>query len=29
MREVSRSIWFDLKIILLTILRGFVGRNVY
>jgi len=23
------SIWFDLKIILLTILRGFVGRNVY
>ena len=23
------SIWFDLKIILLTVLRGFVGRNVY
>lgn len=23
------SIWFDLKIILLTILRGFVGTNVY
>jgi putative colanic acid biosysnthesis UDP-glucose lipid carrier transferase len=23
------SIWFDLKIVLLTVFKGFVGRNVY